>query len=228
MISSDPQALVEKHLPLVDRVVAIEKRKLGINDPNLEEDMRANAMVGLVSAAKKFDPEREASFRSYVELRMRYAIYDGIAAAGWFPRRLQRKIAFLRRATEMMHYQSQNPPPRDSTEAVHRLSNQLKDLATAYVTSYVEDTKNCSSVPPEAEDIVANQEIATRMKIYVETLPVKQRFVIEHYFYEDLNLPEIAREMKVSTSWVSKLLSAGLRQLREIMESEKDPEKRSP
>jgi DNA-directed RNA polymerase specialized sigma subunit len=142
--------LVEKHLGLVDLVVAAEKRKLGIRDDALLEDLRSSAMVGLMAAVEKFDPSREWSFKAYAELRMKYAIYDGMADFGWFPRRLQRKIAFFRRASEMTYYQSGMPKPADSTEAVHRLSNQLKELATAYVTTYVEGTKASPSVPLEA------------------------------------------------------------------------------
>jgi RNA polymerase sigma factor for flagellar operon FliA len=211
--------LINEHLKIVDRVVGLERRKLGVANDTMAEEMRANAMMGLVSAVEKYDPGRKDTFGAYAEMRIRYAIYDGLAVSGWFPRHLKRKIKFLRRAGEITHYQSQNPPPNDKTEAVHRLSNQLKELATAYITTYTEESRDSVSVPPEAEDTLAQKRLAAQIRAYMSGLTEKERFVVNGYFYQDRKLPELASQMHVTTSWVSKLLSSGLRKLREMMES---------
>lgn len=213
------EALVKEHLPLLEKVVSQERLKLRVTDPNILDEMRSCARVGLMAALERYDEDRRDSFKGYVRLRMRYAIYDGLSALGWFPRRLRRQVAFLRRANEMLRYQAENPPPRDKTEAVFRLSNQLKDLAAAYVATYAEDTLDSASVPPEAEEAVAQRQLAARIRTCVAALPEKQRLVVSAYFYEDVRLPQIAERMGVTTSWVSKLLTAGLKSLRAMFES---------
>jgi RNA polymerase sigma factor FliA len=64
------------------------------------------------------------------------------------------------------------------------------------------------------------QELSAQIRHAVASLPEKQRFVVERYFYKETKLYEIADELGVTPSWVSKLLSAALKALREMMESQ--------
>ena len=212
--------LVTTHLSLVGAVVGRECKKLG-TDAATNEEMRSFAMEGLVLAAKRYDSKRGIPFRAYAELKMRWAIYDGLAQLGWFPRRLRRNINFYRRANEILRCHADTPPPKDKVEAVHRLSDRLKDLATAYVTSYsAEAEKEPASHPPEAEETLERKRFKRRIRTYIDTLPSKERQVVWDYFFEDANLSDIAAKLEVTTSWASRLLSSGLKKLRIILDNQ--------
>ena len=73
-LSEEASALIEKHLDLVDLVVAVERKKLGITDDALEQDMRSSAMMGLVHAVGRYDPDRSASFTAFLM---------GVMASSW-------------------------------------------------------------------------------------------------------------------------------------------------
>lgn len=214
--------LARDAMPLLERVVAGERKKFGSNVD--WEDLRSFAMEGLARAVDKYDPSRSGSFKAYARTRMIGAIYDGLSTQDWLPRRLRRKITFYRQAEDLIVHQSADPPPNDAIEAVHRLANTLKELATAYVTSYAADqAEEPAFVPPEAECALERKRFAKRAKLHITTLPPKQKKIITKYFFEDVSLPEIASDMGISTSWASRILRAALAKLRESFDEEPAP-----
>ncbi len=201
--------LVTKHLFLVETIVHRERRKLG-TDKATTEEMSSFAKEGLVIAANSFDESRGVPFVSYAKMKMRWRIYDGLCELGWFPRRMRRNINFYRRADEMLRSHSDTPPPKDKVEAVHRLSDRLKELATAYVTTYAaEEEKEPATVPPEAEDNLERKRFSRRIRTYVDSLPPKESLVIRRYFFEERKLIDIAKELSLSTSWTPRHLQSG-------------------
>jgi RNA polymerase sigma factor for flagellar operon FliA len=209
--------LAREHLDLVEKLVASMRRRFGAAaDP---DELRSLGMMGLASAINQYDPGLGVPFGAYASIRIKGTIYDGLAAAGWFPRRLSRQISFYRKADELLLQGGQDPPPVDRTETVHRLADRLRELATAYVTTYAaEDGGEPASAPAEAEFVADRRKYYGRVAAYVRTLPEAQRTVLQKFFYEDVALIDIAREMGCSKSWTSRLLRAALDGLREKFE----------
>jgi len=201
-------------MPLVDQIVRIELKKLGLG-PNFDKaELKSYAMEGLALAIDRYDPSHSASFKTYAKLRIRGAIYDGLCQAGWFPRRLKRRMNFYRKAEEMLRSHAADPPPRDQVEAVYRLADTLKDLATAYITSLSTEEEEPPSSEIDADQLVEEKRFVDKIKRQVISLPAKQKDVVTSYFYEEMTLEEIAIKMNISKSWASKLLSSGLNHLR--------------
>ena len=66
--------LILSHLPLVKHVIG---RLVGELPPGVDvENLESAGVLGLVEAAGKFDPTRNAQFKTYAYLRIRGAIYD--------------------------------------------------------------------------------------------------------------------------------------------------------
>jgi RNA polymerase sigma factor FliA len=217
MNDREKDRLVEANMPIVNKVVAQERRKLSV-DKNLTDEMRSFALEGLARAMDGYDASRGITFRFYAEKRIRWAIYDGFRKMGWLPRGLRKKIKFYRQANEMLTENAKSPPPKDKVDAVHRLSERLKDLATAYFTTYAEELENePASVPAEAESNLAKKQSSCKLRVLIQTLPEKERRVIIEYYFEDKKLSEIAEEMRITISWASKILSNGLKRLRKMM-----------
>ncbi len=213
MDRSDKDALATRFMPLVDRIVSTEKKKIG-GDIEVD-DLRSFALEGLAEAINRYDETKNVSFQTYAQHRIRGAIYDGAAEADWFPRRLRRKIAFYRRAEEMLEAQNDTPPPADKVEAVHRLADALKELATAYVTSYAADEENEPvSEPAQAEYLLEKKRYCEKLKKRIDALPEKKRTIIYKYFFEDLKLVDIAEQMGVTKSWISRLVTMALDEIR--------------
>ncbi|MCP4603817.1 MAG: sigma-70 family RNA polymerase sigma factor [Proteobacteria bacterium] len=203
----------KEHMSLVKQLVTAEYKKLGMGVD--VDDLRSFAMEGYASALERYDPSRNTSFKSFAKPRIRGAIYDGLRQNDWFPKNLRRKINYYRKSEEIVRSYSDTPPPKDKVEALHRLSDTLKELATAYVTTYVADSENEPAVQPaEAEIAVDRKRFGEQLRNHINELPANQQQVIRTYFFDDLDLATIADRMGISTSWASKLLKAALHRLR--------------
>src|SRR5579859_7174135 len=55
------------------------------------DDLIQAGIVGLIDAYQKFDPSKNAQFKSYAAFRIRGAILDSLRALDWGPRELRRK-----------------------------------------------------------------------------------------------------------------------------------------
>lgn len=218
MDSSERERRALETMPLVEKIVGIELKKLNYPTELTREELRSFALEGLALALNRFDPTRGTSFSTYANIRIRGAIYDGLSQIGWFPRRLKRKINFIRRAEEMIHIASAAASPEDPAEAVFRLTETLKDLAGACVCSLAGEPEEPLAESTEVDELVQRKEFIDRVKNHIEGLPGRQREVVSDYFYRDMSLQEIAERMHVSRSWTSRLLSSGIARLRAELE----------
>ncbi len=78
------QALVVEHLP---RVRAIVKRLVQRLPPLVDrEELVHGGVLGLIDAARRYDPSLGCSFATYSEIRIRGAVLDQLRALDWMPR----------------------------------------------------------------------------------------------------------------------------------------------
>src|SRR4051795_587109 len=84
---SDVDALVTSHLPMVKHVV----RGVAAHFPrhaDIDELVQAG-MLGLVEAARRFDPARGVPFEAWASLRIRGAVLDAVRSLDAAPRSLR-------------------------------------------------------------------------------------------------------------------------------------------
>lgn len=217
MDQADRDALAREHLPLVDRIVAMMTLRFGgAADP---DELRSFAMEGLARAIERFDPERGVPFSAYATPRIRGSVYDGLADSSWFPRRLTRQISFYRHADELLGGAAEAPPPRDRIEAVHRLADRLGEMAAAYVTTYdAERGAEAAAPTPDAESLLQQKQYSQQLRARIGALPESQQALVQMYFYEGVQLTEIAARLGHHKSWASRVLVSALRKLRDSFE----------
>ncbi len=209
------EKLARESMEAIERLVAAERKKIGLSKRVEIDELRSFAMEGLAAAIERYDPGRQVPFMAFARSRIQGAIYDGLSQTGWLPRRLHRRIAFYRKSEEMLRSYSTTPPPQDEVENVHRLADTLKELSTAYVTTYVAESENePASSPAEADVVIDRKRFSARLKHCINELPEKQRQIVRGYYFEDLNLAQVAERMGISISWASRRLSSALKSLR--------------
>ncbi|MDO8644180.1 MAG: sigma-70 family RNA polymerase sigma factor [bacterium] len=179
------------------------------------DDVMCNARLGLLEAAKRFDPSLNVDFKTFSYYRIKGAIYDGLRKSGWIPRSLYAKIKFEQASNEYLQYVTEKAAKSGSPileEEAGEVQDTVNSLASIYVISLdaseemdVED-KNAQSV----EQSAVFQQVKRYMKESIESLPEKERRLVKMYYFQNKTLKEVGDKMGLSKSWTSRLHARAL------------------
>ena len=136
---TDPQQLIEECQGLVRSLAVSVHRKV---PPSVDlEDLVAYGQIGLVEAARDYDPARGGRFSTYAYYRIRGAIYDGLSKMTWFGRRDQGRVRYERMAGEVLRHDAEaaeGPPEGGLAADVRWLRNVTRALAVVYLTTQID------------------------------------------------------------------------------------------
>lgn len=232
----DETELVHTHLWLADTVA----RSLLAGWPRHVDrsEMHAAARLGLVEAARRFDPAQGVTFERFARIRIHGAVLDAARAADWAPRALRAAARELEAATSELTAALGRTPTR--SELCERIGIEFDELDRwrgehhrAMVLSLDspvdEDTNNMGAgclgdmvveASEGAEDRVENSETAQLVRIALELLPERERIVVVGYFLEGRTSEELARLFGVTVSRISQIRSEALTRIREAVEAQ--------
>jgi len=212
--------LILSHLPLVKHVLG---RLIGELPPGVDiENLEQSGVLGLVEAAGKFDPNRNAQFKTFAFLRIRGAILDTLRQASPLPQHMLERVSRIRKAYRVLPA----PVTLDAlVEATGMTADEVSDaLAADRFAKMVswEQTAQPGGLtpmelvePPHAE--VERWETIQQLTEAIEALPERERLAVTLYYREDLRLREMAKVMNLSESRISRLLSRALFTLGEAL-----------
>lgn len=215
MATLDPEELVTTHAPLVKRIAYHLLARL---PPNvLADDLIQAGMIGLLEAARHYDPAQGASFDTYAGIRIRGAMLDEIRRCDWAPRSLHRKVREVSEAIRSIE-RRESRDARDAEVAAelgiglreyHQILQQasgqrlfsIEDLAAGAET-ISESLGDGISGPLEELQGEEFREVLARA---VASLPEREQLVMSLYYEEELNLREIGEVLGVSESRVCQI-----------------------
>ncbi|HFQ90479.1 MAG TPA: FliA/WhiG family RNA polymerase sigma factor [Desulfobulbus sp.] len=225
----DRSQLIRDHMPLVELVV----QRMVPQVPSFmnRDDMTSAAMVGLIDAANKFDPDKGVKFNTFAEYRIRGAILDEMRKLDWFSRSLREKQNRLTQTMLRLERKlGRSPEEEEMAEAMdltldeyHDLLGKVSHLGCVSLHEALDHTEEGRNFLDNLEDagggptpleMIENQEITAIIADILEELSEKERLVISLYYYEELTQKEIAEVIGVSEGRVSQLHSQALVKLR--------------
>lgn len=231
---AERRTLIEENLPLVRHVVF----QVAVHFPRHvdREELATAGSLGLVEAARRFDPERGVPFDRFAARRIRGAILDAVRAADWAPRSVRNSARRLegieqRLASEL----GRSATPEEIAQALgitlddlHRLRSRLFRsvvLALEYEVNeadedltLVEMLRDEGTVEPSEE--LEHRELLAYMRDAVELLPERHRTVVAGYFLHGRKSQELAESLGVTESRISQLRSEALEMLREGIQAQ--------
>lgn len=194
------------------------------------EDLISVGMIGLMDAMDKYDPTREATFKTYAEFRIRGAMLDEIRSMDWIPRSVHERITLLQRThVELMHRLGR-PPTDEEVAAELKMSSEeldeflikakgavmisiedlhLQDVDGHKALAVLADTQN----PDPLALLVGEQEREAIGKA-IENLPPKERQVLTLYYFEELTMKEIGDILNVTESRVCQIHAKAILRLK--------------
>ena len=185
------------------------------------QDLVSVGVIGLMDAMDKYDPTREAKFKTYAEFRIRGAMLDEIRSMDWIPRSVHERVSLLQRTyTELMNRLGR--PPTDE-EVAARLKmtqaelNEFLSRARGAVLVSLDDlqvnepdgqkilTMLADTHHPDPLATVLGERERKTVTNAIQQMPEKERLVLTLYYFEELTMKEIGRILKVTESRVCQI-----------------------
>jgi len=212
---------IEQHLPMVHKIV---QRVVGYLKPPLSyEDLVSAGVVGLVKAARDYDPAREAQFTTYAYLRIKGAILDELRGWSFVPAAVNRQIrAALQTSREIAENTGQTPTDE---ELARTLGIGLDELYETYKGARARQFLSIDDADGEDNPLAsllaaantdgphAGLEKAEMIKTLahaIARLSERQRQVIILYYQQQLTMKQIAEVFDITESRVSQLHASAL------------------
>jgi RNA polymerase sigma factor for flagellar operon FliA len=226
---ASPNELAERNVSLVIHVARDYGRRLppGVNFG----DLVGAGNLGLVEAARRFDPAKGASFATFARHRIRGAIIDSLRRLDPVSRRLRSFQKAAKQATDALTVKLGREPSNAEVAAqvglaayrFERLSRELGEVgcdATGFVPAKPV-LFSVDGLPARSDSPDRRVELAELRKTLVgalQTLPQRDRMVVRWRHFDGLTVGCIAAKLGISESRTNQIHSAAIRRLREHSE----------
>jgi RNA polymerase sigma-B factor len=216
--------LVEHHRHLADYFVRRYSHR-GVP----ADDLRQIALLAIVHAVQRFDPENGASFSTFAGRTIDGELKRWFRDRTWAirpPRRTQELHLELRRADEELSHRLGRAPtvPELAAHLGVDVDQVLEALEAGGSYQWVsweapagdeEGAVRSERVLAQAEGGYASTDHRMLIADLLDALPEREREIVELRFFEELSQPEIAERVGVSRSYLSRVLRRTLIELRE-------------
>ncbi len=224
-------ALVEEHIHLVETVLA----RVAYRYPrHVDRTELWNAgALGLVEAARRFDPAHGVSFARYASVRIKGAIIDATRTRDWVSRAVRRRLREMEDA-RLAFAAAQGRVPCQSELATilgitEREVEHRQHQAATSVVLYLDQTQrdepgiadHLAVEDPygSPDEALALREMVGTLREAVRELPGTHGEVIRRYYLDGELLHSIAADLGVTEARVSQIRSEGLEALRSFFGS---------
>jgi RNA polymerase sigma-B factor len=199
-----------------------------------DDDLRQVAMLGLVKAVDRFDPDYGVPFAAFAgstiegELKRHFRDHSWVVRV---PRSAKDLHLLVRRATDELVQQSGHSPSVEEIAAHLGIDRDdvLRGLAAsqAYHVGTIQPSSSDGDpeTPLDRIDALASEETGYEhagdtdlVERLLAQLPEREREIVRLRFYEQQSQEQIAAAVGVSQMQVSRLLRASFEKMREWME----------
>lgn len=217
--------LIVKYLPLVHKIVS--KIVTYLQSPLSKDDMVSAGTVGLVKAARDFDPTKDAEFKTYAYIRIRGAVIDELRNWSFAPTSIKRQFDEAQDMSSQMLEETGEVPDDDAlaqrlgitTEKMYRIfeTARARHFLSIHGSGEDESPMLGNLLAGSSEDrpgaAVEREELIVKLTEAILKLPEKHRRIIVMYYQKELTMKQIAEALEITESRVSQLHAAALAKL---------------
>jgi RNA polymerase sigma-B factor len=214
--------LVEEHVRLADFLA----RRFAHRGESAD-DLRQVALIGLLKAVERFEPERGLQFSSFATPTIIGELKRHFRDRGWavrIPRRLQELHLEIERTVGTLSQELGRVP--QVTEIAERAGVSDEDVLESMEAGGLYRLASIDGQPgdenggsagglPLGTDDTELEAVEDRVEVtgLLASLPARERTIIYLRFFEGLTQTEIAEQVGISQMHVSRLLSRSLQSL---------------
>jgi RNA polymerase sigma factor for flagellar operon FliA len=187
------------------------------------EDLVSAGTVGLIKAARDFDPSRHAEFTTYAYIRIRGGVLDELRGWSFVPSSLNKQIRNAFRVSQSIIQQTGNTPTE--AELAEKLGITVDKLYETFenaraqhfisIDGFRDDSLPLSNLltttdTKTPDKHVERTELIDELTEAIEHLPERKRQIILLYYHQQLTMKQIAKVFKITESRVSQLHASAL------------------
>ena len=193
------------------------------------EDLIQIGMLGLISAAQNYTPQKDASFSSYANIRIKGEILDYLRKNSNLCRATIKMKKVSEKASLMLRHKLGREPDNNeiakelnmTTEKYYEWTNAFEaNVIRSLDDSYDEYSQWFVTKEMNPEENINHTELRNGLKEVLGKLEGNEALIIQLYFVEELNVYEIAEVMNVSTGRVSQIKTSAIKRLRENLQKD--------
>ncbi len=184
--------------------------------------MVAYGQLGLIEASERFDLTRGNSFGTFAFYRIRGAIYDGLREMGAISR--SRSFRFAANANEMQMTEADDAIHETGANAVDDEVKSVEKLIDNLIPIYFLslDAEGAMELKDETAFKHADFEkydlLESVKRVLLELEPEESEMLTKIYF-KNLSMTELAAQMGVTKSWVSRLHARAIKHLQKALKN---------
>lgn len=221
--------IVESYLNLVRLETSKITTPVGIE----KQDIYQFGVLGLIKAVDRCDVEKLEKFDAFASIKIRGEIVDQLRQYAKHSQGVSRTT--LKRIKEMEQIKNKIAIEKNgkvnerevmeylNLDEIEFSKLQLKTLIYNGVPIedfYDNPNYEKKSNNDNVEKRILEEETVKEMKLYINMLKEKEKFVIESYYFKLKNISVIAKELGVSEARVSQLHHDGINKLRTLLTKE--------
>jgi RNA polymerase sigma factor for flagellar operon FliA len=204
------------------------------------EDLMSAGVIGLMDAMAKYDPLREAKFKTYAGFRIRGAMLDEIRSMNWIPRSVQERIRLLQKThADLLARLGRPPTDREVAAALNMSVSELDEFvlrSRGAVMLSLHDLENqdtegrgylrmvADTQYPDPLSTVVTSNVREMIGHAIEQLPEKERLVLTLYYIDELTMKEIGQVLHVTESRVCQIHTKAITRVKAKLQSTLQPE----
>ena len=192
-----------------------------------QEEFYHQGIIALIDCIEKYDPDRGASFSTFIYKHLRGSILSYMRKHSWLPYRVRAARRSIIQARSELH-STLLREPTDQELAEHmdiprkELNRNLQEIAAADMVSFEELMNGGGDQLRDAQEDgvdrdLMREELQEALAESIDRLSPKEKQVVSLCYYENLNLREIGEVLNVSQQRISFIRSQALVKLRKAM-----------
>lgn len=216
--SADPAArtqLVERYMSYATALAAKAYARRASDQVEFD-DYRQYAMVGLLEAVERYEPDRRAKFTTFATSRIQGAILNGLERLT----ERQQQVAFRRR--NLAERTASFVPESLGVDPTERLLSQLEEIGVGVALGFILEGTTMVAAPDAATVHAAYahvelRQVSERVWEMVKLLTERERGIIQMHYRDGRPFDEIAEGLGLTKGRISQLHRQAVLRLRELI-----------
>lgn len=214
---------IKEYLEIVQKVAKVEHRRIPSHMIEYEE-LVSIGIIAVQALIKNKTPDQLEKYNSaYIGTAVRWAIRNELRNRyKWYTLKHTKEESEEDTTAEGADDSEESDgivvTPGKVREAIYETILSIDSIASASSDndSPFDFIKDLSAMPDEKAEIT---EMGRMIREAISTLPQKDRTIVEYRFYRNMQVKDIARQVGLSSSRITRIVQASLNSIREYLQT---------